>query len=96
MEEPKEKKEENQNSDTAFIIGAAGGTPSAFIPAAMMMCVYAGPDFFNGGGKQPGAFASQSLYKSNGKYCSACGFPLKDTDKYCSECGTKVIKSENT
>ena len=96
MAEPEEKKDETAKNSDPVIIGAAGNTPAGFIPAAMMMCVYAGPDFWNGDGKQPGAFAAQSLYQMKGKYCSACGFPLKETDKYCTECGTKVIREENT
>ena len=94
-EETKENKDETQKSDV-IMLGIAGGTPSPVIPAAMMMTVYAGPDFWNGNNSNQGLFFAPAPPKDTSvKYCSACGFPLKETDKFCTECGTKVNREEN-
>ena len=67
----------------------------------MMMTVYAGPDYWNGGQKAPaGAFripsdeqkTKEKLPSESGLYCSNCGMPLPADAIFCSECGTKVIK----
>ena len=60
-------------------------------PPPMMMTVYAGPDFWNGGAfRAPGAPAQESKV---GNYCPECGFPVKENDNYCTECGAKLKKA---
>ena len=58
---------------------------------AVTMCVYAGPDFWNGGYGARGLGMAVTPAQ-NGKYCHVCGFKLTENANYCSECGAKVIK----
>ncbi len=59
--------------------------------SAATMCVYAGPEFWNGGqsAAAPGMFF---IAKQVGEYCPQCGFKLTENANYCSECGAKVKK----
>ena len=51
-----------------------------------MMCVYAGPEFFNGGAVRPaGAWV---------KYCAACGGVIRDEYKFCPSCGAPIPREE--
>lgn len=91
-----EIKEEPENAQPENNDGAEKEkeTKKPFVPPSpMMMTVYAGPDYWNGGAYAPRPVPAQEP-KQIGKYCAECGFPLKDTDKYCTECGAKVIKPE--
>ena len=51
-----------------------------------MMCVYAGPEFFNGGAVRPaGAWV---------KYCAACGGVIRDEYNFCPSCGAPIPREE--
>ena len=89
---PQNKSDDEEKTETER--DAETKLPRGFVPydpntAASMMCVYAGPEFWNGTGKPAGAFINQPV---TNKRCSKCGFPYQDDDNFCSECGAKLEK----
>jgi len=58
-----------------------------------MMCVYAGPEFFNGTSSaaaqgEPVPTAETQLF------CAVCGVPVEPSYKFCPACGTVIEREE--
>ncbi|MBQ7444916.1 MAG: zinc ribbon domain-containing protein [Clostridia bacterium] len=74
-----------------------GQTPPPFDPndTQRMMCVYAGPEFWNPGPNPPaGDFAPANVEKAQDRiFCPFCGSPVKKEDRFCNECGEKLQKT---
>ncbi len=62
-------------------------------PPEMMMCVYAGPEYFN---PQPGPALGVKVENipPEKPWCKKCGALLEETDKFCPNCGEAVPKEE--
>ena len=57
------------------------------------MCVYAGPEFFNGIKSQP--VGAPAPVKMSTRFCAGCGALVEKGDKFCPACGA-ALDRENS